>query len=462
MKLPSYLKKNKLIFFIVLLFLVLKFLTLSIYKIVWWDAAVYIGMGKYIYSLGQIGLWEYTRPVVWPIILGFFWKIGLDTVLAGRIIEIAFGGLCILLTYKIAEKLLDKKTALLASMFLAISPTFFFFNGLMLTEIVSTFFALFALCFFIDKRYIISGIFFGMAFLTRFLQLLVFISLLLVMLFSMNKKNLVDLSKVIAGFFIVLLPFLILNQFLYNSFLFPFVQHITITKNSGWLNYQPLKFYFFELFKENLFYLLLVFSIVLIFKGKNLNKKITAAAFLLAFIFFNLIKQKEMRFLIILMPYMYMLISLPIIYLFDKLQNNAYRTAFIILITLSLTYSANNIYLYYQKESAKTSPYAELEGKFSDASGNIWVSSPIIAVSSDKRISRLLYYPFFDKEIKNDIAQDAENADFIFLDLCDIGCRPNDSECEKEKINLLINFRQKLKLIYSSKNNGCDQYIFKK
>ncbi len=462
MKLLSYLKKNKLIFFIALLFLFLKALTLSIYKIIWWDAAVYIGMGKYIYSLGQIGLWEYTRPIVWPFILGFFWKIGLDTVLVGRITEIAFSGLCILLTYAIAEKLFDRKTALLAALFLAISPIFFFFNGLMLTEIVSTFFALFGLYLFIDKKYIISGILFGTAFLTRFLQFLIFLSLFLVVLFYSNKKNIKNLLKVSIGFAILLLPYLVLNQILYSDSLFPFTQHVTITTNSGWHNYQPLKFYFFELFKENLLYLLSIFGIMLAFKNKDNNKKIIASAFLISFIFFNSIKQKEIRFLIILMPYMYILISLPLIYLLTKFRNNANRALVIILVALSLTYSANNIYLYYQKESAKTSPYAELENKFPDASGNIWISNPIIAVSSDKKISRLLYYPFFDKEGKNKIIQDADNADFVLLDLCDIGCRPNDTECEKEKSSLLSSLKLKLKIIHSSESDECSQYIFEK
>jgi hypothetical protein len=35
----------------------------------WWDSTVYLGMAKYIFSSGKIGLWEYFRPLLWPIIL---------------------------------------------------------------------------------------------------------------------------------------------------------------------------------------------------------------------------------------------------------------------------------------------------------------------------------------------------------------------------------------------------------
>lgn len=461
MKLPSYLKKNNLIFFIVLLFLVLKFLALSNYKVIWWDAGVYIGMGKYIYSFGNTGLWEYIRPVVWPIILGFFWKAGLDAVLIGRIIEIVFGGLCILLTYKITKKLFNEKTALLSALFLAVSPTFFFFNGIMLTEMVSTFFALLGIYSFVNKKYFISGMSLGLAFLTRFLQFFIFISLLLVILFYTNKKNIKNLSKVSAGFAIVLLPYLILNQILYSGFLFPFMQHITITKNSGWLNYQPLNFYFLELFRENIFYLMSILGTILAFKSKDNNKKIIASAFFIAFIFFNSIRQKEMRFLIILLPYMYTLIAYSIIHLSDKLKNNFYKNALAAIIALSLVFSVHNTYTLYQKESAKQNPYAELETRFKDADGVIWTSNPVIAASSDKRIE-LMYYPFFSKDKKNELIKDMENADFVFLDLCDLGCRPNDIECENAKNSLLSSLKQKLKTDYSSQNDGCWQYIFRK
>ena len=135
-----HLKKNK-IYIVILLFFLAKSLTIYNYKTVWWDSAVYIGMGKYMYSLGQAGLWENSRPIVWPLMLGFFWKIGADVLLVGRVIEIVFGGLCILLTYIIGKRLFNEKIALLSSIFLALSPTFFFFDGVMLTEIVSTFFA---------------------------------------------------------------------------------------------------------------------------------------------------------------------------------------------------------------------------------------------------------------------------------------------------------------------------------
>ena len=114
-------KDNFNITIIAVLFFVAKLLTLGFYKIVWWDSAVYIGMGKYIYSFGAAGLWEPLRPVMWPLILGVLWKADMNVILAGRILEIAIGSLCILLTYFIGKRVFNEKTGLLAAVFLALS-----------------------------------------------------------------------------------------------------------------------------------------------------------------------------------------------------------------------------------------------------------------------------------------------------------------------------------------------------
>ena len=55
------------------------------YHELWWDSAVYIGMGKFIFSGGQLGLWEHLRPLMWPSFIGFLWKLGFNPVIAGRV-----------------------------------------------------------------------------------------------------------------------------------------------------------------------------------------------------------------------------------------------------------------------------------------------------------------------------------------------------------------------------------------
>ncbi len=457
------LKKSK-ITYIIFLFLLAQLLLISAYKVVWWDPAVYIGMGKHLYTFGNAGLWEDSRPIIWPFFLGFLWKIGFNVVMAGRVMEIMLGSSCILLAYLIGRKLFSENAALLSSIFLALSPTFFFFSGVMLTEIASLFFSLAAVYFFIGKKHLVSGLFFGIAFMARFLQLAAFIAALLIAFFYFDKKGKGSYIKIIIGFMIATVPFLIFNQILYSDALSPFLQQIFLSKNSGWLNYHPLGYYFLELFKENFLYLLFIFGILLAFKSKEPNKALIAAVFLIFLVFFNLIKQKEMRFLIVLLPYMYLLVSYPIMYFIDKTKNNIFRGIPLALVVLSLIFSVMNTVTYYKNESGKKNNYGALQNKLGDSSvnGKIWISSPIIAALSSKKIDKLMYYPLFNEKKKLELIEEADKADFVFIDSCDLACKPDDSSCESNKNELLAYFKQQLKAVYSSKSGQCEQFVFQK
>ena len=87
-RIPFKLRLNIIIFFILFLFVAVKLFFLS--PNIWWDSSVYIGMGKYMASFGKAGLWEISRPIVWPLILGFFWKLGLDVIFVGKVLSVLF------------------------------------------------------------------------------------------------------------------------------------------------------------------------------------------------------------------------------------------------------------------------------------------------------------------------------------------------------------------------------------
>src|SRR3989338_3307182 len=116
-----YLKNHRIFILIFLLFFAIKASSLFVHNDIWWDSSVYAGMGKYIYSFGESGLWEPSRPIMWPMILGFFWKTGLDYVFFGELLAIALSSGILALTYLIACRLFDKKTAIVAALFLSLS-----------------------------------------------------------------------------------------------------------------------------------------------------------------------------------------------------------------------------------------------------------------------------------------------------------------------------------------------------
>jgi len=163
-----------------------------------------------------------------------------------RILELLFASGCVYLTYKIAKKVFNEKIAVLSALFLAFSPTFYFFSTKILSGIPSLFFSLLGVYFFLHKKYFFSGLLLGIAFMTRFLQLFVFIVLFSFLILNFkNKKNYVkNIFNIVVGFFIVAIPYLIFNYFIYNNPIFPFILQNFLTKNTGFVYHQTLSFYF--------------------------------------------------------------------------------------------------------------------------------------------------------------------------------------------------------------------------
>src|ERR1700722_417487 len=73
-----------------------------------WDASVYIQMGKYLFSNGQIGMIEPFRPLTWPLLLGAGFKLGFPPLVWGKILEFLFSIGNILLIYLIGLKVFDR------------------------------------------------------------------------------------------------------------------------------------------------------------------------------------------------------------------------------------------------------------------------------------------------------------------------------------------------------------------
>ena len=218
------------------------------------------------------------------------------------------------------------------------------------------------------------------------------------------------------------------------------------------------------LFKESILYLLSIFGVLLAFKSKDKNKMLIATTFFIIFLFFSSIRQKEMRFFIILLPYMYLLIAYNISYLINKYKAGTPRKVILAFVIVALVFSLLSIIDSYKYESSQVNIYKTLQEKFNsdDVSGRVWISNPVIPLLSNKKIDNLMYYMVFDEEKKKELMEETKRADFIFIDSCDLGCRPGDTFCENNKNELLAHFKQQFKIIYSSEINQCSQFIFQK
>jgi hypothetical protein len=119
--------KNRLAYFFIICGIAV-FLRCLLYRphLPYWDAAVYLMMGKYLVSGGQAGFLEAFRPIPWPLFLGFLWKIGLDPIVYGAVAEVLFFIGNVVLVYLIGKKVFDPIIGLVGAAFFSLSPSFFF------------------------------------------------------------------------------------------------------------------------------------------------------------------------------------------------------------------------------------------------------------------------------------------------------------------------------------------------
>jgi len=450
-------KKNYPITLILISYILINLILFS-QKNIWWDSAVYIGMGKYIFSFGNAGLWEASRPLILPFILGFIWKVGLSPIIFGKILELLFGVGCIYFTYLVGREIFNYRTGLLASVFVGFTPTFFSASSQLMTGIPSTFFGLTGFYLFIKKRYLYSGLLLGIAFLTRFLQLFIFIFLIIFLIYISKREKLIkNVALIVTGFFIPVIPYLILNLLLYYNPIYPFILQVFMTRYTGWPWFELLSFYFIHLFKQNFFVIFALLGTYLIIKDKNRTRICVLALFLIFFIFYNSVIHKEIRFAIVFFPYLYLITSYGIFYIINRIKNK--KLALVILFLgvffwlLNVTpqfkvYTFNENYLPYFK-------YLESV----DVSEGIWITNPLYIVESDKK-AELIYYPTFDTKRAKEMQKLILKAKHVLFNHCDILCPPWDNRCPAEKEKFISILKNSFQEVYNKKSGECEYNIF--
>ena len=429
----------------------------------WWDSSVYLGMGKYIYSSGESGLYEASRPLVWPLILGFFWKSGLNAIFFGSATVLISGIGTIICTYFIAYELFNKRTALLASFLLAFSPTFFFFNSIMFSEIPSAFFVMLGLYSFIKQRYNFAGLVFGIAFMTRVFQIFLIAAVYMFFIYMVYNKRakLKQFLWSITFFSIPIIPFLILNFILFKNPFYPFILQGWMTKFTGWIFHESLLFYFINLLKENVLVLFSILGLFLILKKEKGVRLIAPIVFLLAFLPYNFLPHKEMRFLIFILPLLYMLTSYGIIKSSEYFERYK-KTAFYLLLLIGILHIAPQLRLNNYDDKLDVF-YDFMENK--DIKEGLWISNPSFIAYNDAKADELIYYPLYNiekiKNLKEKIKSGKNLAKYFLINSCDImPCPPYEEACAREHEEFIATLIKNFKAELNEKHGDCSYYIF--
>ncbi len=404
---------------IIALFVVAKLFFLARYHLLIWDEAVYLGMGKYIYSLGSSGLWEMLRPVGLPVAIGWIWKLGLPYAFISEIISLLFGVGNIALTYLIARKLFNKNVGVLAAALLAVSPVFFLYSSYLLTEVPSMFFALAAVYSLAKNRYYASGALAALAALFKFPQglLLVVIAAALVSshVLQRNKQLLPlisQLAKVASSFAVVTLPFLVFNYLFYRPFTSnPFDAIFRPYILGAWHQSNPAKvipnqiynyaFYIIEALKQHVAFVLVLVAFFLFFKRRwFLNSgHVLIGIFLAAyFAYFTYISNKDERFIILFLPFLCIFSAAALPELLERLRNRSgmrpvITGILVVMVGASFIFAVyHDVNFYKWRPASEPQVAAELYRSITGLGikGAVLTSEPVFTAYNDN-----LFFPYY-------------------------------------------------------------------
>lgn len=452
--------RKNLILLVILVFFIIKLISLFVHHDVWWDSSVYVGMGKYVYSFGKAGLWEASRPLVWPIMLGFFWKIGLDYVFFGKLMVVLFSLGCSILVYVITLNIFNRKVALYATLFFCFSPTFFLFNNILHSEIISTFFLLLGIYFFIKKKHSLCGLFLGISFMTRLFDIFFVFLILVIYLFLAYKKreSIKNLIIFFMTFLVPVVPYLLLNSYLYNNPFYPFILQSFMTKYTGWVFHQPISFYFVNLIKENILVLFAIIGCWIVFKRGNFNKRALLTIFLFIFILYNTAKHKEMRLLISVFPFLYAFVGYGFVNFVDLFKKNKKWILFLLLIIWSFQTIPQ---LEFNRYNDNLGPFYSYVDSM-EINNGIWITNPSFIVFSDKKAEELVYYPLYNSVRSKELQTKIDTAQSVLINTCDILPCPPADDCLEETEEMIGLLNEKLRLVYYGGHGECRHYIFEK
>lgn len=161
------------------------------------------------------------RPPLYPVLVGLFHLVIKDLGLSGRLVSIVFGSLLVILVYAITKKLFGRLAAIFSSIVVILHPVFTSISLSAVTDATFAFFvnmAIFLGWLSIDKKnnkyFLLTGIIFGVSYLSRQIGILFFCGYFLFAIFWLKRDgSLVDqivknITVLLIGFLILFIPYM--------------------------------------------------------------------------------------------------------------------------------------------------------------------------------------------------------------------------------------------------------------
>lgn len=460
-------KKNKKIIAILLLFIVYIFMLLIEKTGFMWDATVYLGMSKYIVSFGKLGFYETIRPPFFPFLIGIFSFI-MNKAIAGHLIVIVSALISIFLVYLISKELFGYKKSLIPVFLFSIAPTFIFYSSKILNGIPSMTLTLLSVYLFIKKKNLFFvGLIAGLSALTRFPNILIIFSLSLFILIENIKteklkqallKTTKKCSILILGFIVPLIPYLTFNYFKFGNILFPFQQASeTISIVSQSVN-KGIFYYPTTIFLESIFLVFFFVGFFFIFREKK-KQNPTLLFFIISLtfmIYYSTVGHKEMRYILIIFPYLFICSFYGFNKIIKKSKNkNNLRKAISIIIIFCILQSIALTTDYYRSFAVKTNQDIQQHYYGANLTGFSVVSSPEIFAYQDID-AEIIYWTrpgMFEY-------YEALSPDNYLINTCNLFCLEKDKECNSAKQQFIQKLKENYNMSFKKEYLRCTYYLF--
>lgn len=430
---------------------------------VWWDSGVYIGMGKYLFSGGESGLFEHIRPPLVPIGLGLLWLVGLDPVLFGRLVEIVLMAGVVYLTFALGREWFGARTGILAALVVAFSPIFFYLSFHQYTEIPSVFFVLLGLYLAVNGYPFLAGISLGLAFLAKF-PAGMFIGILVLFLFAQKKWS--DALFAVSGFALAAVPYFAASWFAYGGVFATLAagqSAIDLALGCNVLRYRPWWYYFYWLvFSETKLHVFAIPGLFFTVKNWSRNHVLWALSLAVPLLYFVQLHCRDYRYLTLFLPFVAMLSAFGVVRLLEWKSGKKAVFVLVLLIlggwmghTALLFYAGNEV----RQPSVLLERYLGLPDELRPI-GEVWVSHPSMAAYTDARLEKV-YYPIYNEGLVVDFLQylreNNERVGAVFLDNCGGGiiCPLNEASCTARTDELITTLDQNFVRVFDEQEGRC-------
>ena len=271
-----------------------------------WDSSIYAAMGQYIYSLGEIGMWEIFRPILMPILLGPLYLLGIPMHGYSHLLMLIISTLGLIAIYKFIERDFSKDIAIYTVGITASSSLYLFNGNLIRTELVSAILIIGSIYLLNNQKQYLSGLIASLAFLMRFPSALIGLSNAIAnTLPHLKNKEIKQIltknTKLTLGFAILAGTFFIASHIRYGNFLQPIIAGIEVPAGNPETQLYGI-YYLKELILSQPLLVLTPIGAAIALKKDKLNISPYLTALIILYAFQEYFPHKEPRYSLIFLP----------------------------------------------------------------------------------------------------------------------------------------------------------------